>query len=81
MQALPAIWGEAVTIFELLAWLYVIGVLVCSLVVALGCAWARYCSWRIERDRDLFWAELQRMFARRAARRNARHVKPQGPYR
>lgn len=65
------------TIFELFAWVVVVGVLVASLVMLLGMAWARYCSWVIQRDRDLFWAALEQVFARR----DARHVKPIGPYR
>lgn len=60
------------SVFELLAWLYVVGVIIASVVVLLGMSWARYCSWRIERDRELFWAAIEQVFARR---------RKMGPYR
>lgn len=65
------------TIFELFAWMVVIITLVIWLVVALEWCWTRYYTWSIQREREFFWAELERKM-RRACER---YVVPEGPYR
>ena len=66
---------------ELFGWVLIVVTAVSWITFMLGWLWAKYCSWAIQRERDLFWLALQRKFIERDRLARIRYIPDDHPYR